>query len=771
MKPLKKLKTHSLLKLPYAAASLFLSLTPMLAADYPSTILGDKPVAYYRFEATSCATTAADSFGNGFNAAYAYDWDTNQVPDYPQLGQPGIAANALLFYTYTNPGPVLHRGFVNLPFRPELSPTTADGQHGAPFSAECWVQPSTQPASFSVPLAMCGNYETNAPYGNASGWNFYQSPGPNSYWILNVKNGPFEQATSVPIQLFQWYHLAVTYDRSTFVFYVNGVVQATSDGWFGYYANHRFDGQVGAGDNTGFLAFNGGADEVAFYTNVLTTAQILSHYQVGTNSFRVALTPPSPLIPPASRTNYAGTWATFTVVANGTAPLKFQWQKNGTPMAGATNSSFSFPCSYPLDNAASLSVTITNAVGSTNSAMATLTVLTNLNIIHGPFGPITRNAGSKAAFRVVADGALPITYQWFAGPVALPGATNDTLWLNNVQPDAATNYHAQVTGPFGQADSGAAALLVQPRPVAVPVTGYARLVVADGPVAYWRLDEASGTNAATDAVGSFDGAYQGNPGALTFSVPAGILNETDPAVHLSTNALVLIPYALELNPVTGPWSAEAWVRPATTNVNNFRTVFSSMHSRDSGAHLFGWSVYQNPQGYWTLDVFNGTGSGSFTNDLFHHPLDPGLWYHMVITDDLSTIRYYVNNLLVVSLDRKGFGFIPNGVNGDASVAGAPAVLGQRSDLVFDGFTGGFDDTAFYNYALSPQQIRNHYLNNVSLVIAQSGHSVVVTWPGVGLTLQTSSDLLNGHFTNVPAATSPYTNAAGAGPVHFRLKMQ
>ena len=32
-----------------------------------------------------------------------------------------------------------------------------------------------------------------------------------------------------------------------------------------------------------------------------------------------------------------------------------------------------------------------------------MTVLTNLNILHDPYGPITRNTGSKAAFRVAAN--------------------------------------------------------------------------------------------------------------------------------------------------------------------------------------------------------------------------------------------------------------------------------------------------------------------------------------------------------------------------------
>jgi len=104
-------------------------------------------------------------------------------------------------------------------------------------------------------------------------------------------------------------------------------------------------------------------------------------------------------------------------------------------------------------------------------------------------------------------------------------------------------------------------------------------------VAYWRLDESEGTNA-YDAIGSFDGIYgpaQIAPAPVfAFQVPDGIPHETNVAVHITGGAVVTIPYALELNPVTGPWSAEVWVSPSSTDGANFRSVFSALDNR------FGW---------------------------------------------------------------------------------------------------------------------------------------------------------------------------------------
>jgi hypothetical protein len=104
------------------------------------------------------------------------------------------------------------------------------------------------------------------------------------------------------------------------------------------------------------------------------------------------------------------------------------------------------------------------------------------------------------------------------------------------------------------------------------------------------------------------------------------------------------------------------------------------------------------------------------------------------------------------------------------VAGAPTVIGQRYDCAFAPFDGGIDDTAIYNYALSAEQVMNHYVNGVNLHVAQSGNNVVVTWPGpgVGVVLQSSPDLVSAHFTPVAGATSPHTEAVGAAPKYFRL---
>src|SRR5580765_8415424 len=99
-------------------------------AAYPDLILSNNPVAYYRLEEVS-GTTAVDASSNHFDALYIFDLYTNGVPDFPQLGLPGITTNSILFQVY-NANAIRHYGYILIPYKPELSPTNSDGQHGAP---------------------------------------------------------------------------------------------------------------------------------------------------------------------------------------------------------------------------------------------------------------------------------------------------------------------------------------------------------------------------------------------------------------------------------------------------------------------------------------------------------------------------------------------------------------------------------------------------------------------------------------------------------------
>jgi len=84
--------------------------------------------------------------------------------------------------------------------------------------------------------------------------------------------------------------------------------------------------------------------------------------------------PPTVATPPSSQTVTIGTTATFTVVAAGTGPFSYQWQKNGVAIAGATSASYNTPTTSAPDNGATFDVVVSNDSGPVTSAGATLTV-------------------------------------------------------------------------------------------------------------------------------------------------------------------------------------------------------------------------------------------------------------------------------------------------------------------------------------------------------------------------------------------------------------
>lgn len=90
-------------------------------------------------------------------------------------------------------------------------------------------------------------------------------------------------------------------------------------------------------------------------------------------------TVPAILIPPANLARNFNETAVFTVTATGAAPLRYQWRRNGVPLAnggkvsGATNSTLNFgPLETP--DAGLIDVVVTNSSGAVTSAVAQLLV-------------------------------------------------------------------------------------------------------------------------------------------------------------------------------------------------------------------------------------------------------------------------------------------------------------------------------------------------------------------------------------------------------------
>ena len=166
-----------------------------------------------------------------------------------------------------------------------------------------------------------------------------------------------------------WQHLAVTYDGTNFVFYIDGAAVASVAGSLGP-ANTEALKIGGSGDRAGFVGL---IDEVSIYSRALAAAEIQAVYSAGSAGKCVIPIAPFITAQPTNQTLIVGGTATFTARAGGTPPLGYQWQFNGTNIAGATGISLTLS-NAQFVQAGNYAVWVTNAYGSTNSVNALLTV-------------------------------------------------------------------------------------------------------------------------------------------------------------------------------------------------------------------------------------------------------------------------------------------------------------------------------------------------------------------------------------------------------------
>ncbi len=155
--------------------------------------------------------------------------------------------------------------------------------------------------------------------------------------------------------------------------------------------------------------------------------------------------------------------ATFSLAATGTAPLRYQWRRNGANIPGATNSIYSIASVPPLENAI-YSAAVFNSAGTAISSNATLLSVAAAAILQQPQ---SRSAfpGASVSFTVGAGSTTPLSYQWRRNETNLPGATAATYTISSVQAGDAGVYTVAVSDAIGTILSQPATLSVILHPI------------------------------------------------------------------------------------------------------------------------------------------------------------------------------------------------------------------------------------------------------------------------------------------------------------------
>ncbi len=178
---------------------------------------------------------------------------------------------------------------------------------------------------------------------------------------------------------------------------------------------------------------------------------------------------------PQSLTNIVGTTATFNVVASGTEPLAYQWQKSNSvwsDLLGRTDPSLVLTNVQNTDDA-DYRVVVTNVDGAITSAVAHLTILAPPEIT--PTSNLQHQAvhiDTPASFVVTASGTPPFSYQWRLDGHDLTGKTDSTLTFSAATPADEGDYTVVVTNEMGAAASEPARLWVVPPPSAYQKANY-----------------------------------------------------------------------------------------------------------------------------------------------------------------------------------------------------------------------------------------------------------------------------------------------------------
>jgi uncharacterized repeat protein (TIGR03803 family) len=113
----------------------------------------------------------------------------------------------------------------------------------------------------------------------------------------------------------------------------------------------------------------------------------------------------------------------------------------------------------------------------------------------------------------------------------------------------------------------------------------------------------------------------------------------------------------------------------------------------------------------------------------------------------------------LNTDGTGFTVLKNFSGSDGDEPDASLILSGSVLYGTTGNGGSLDEGTLFKLDLS-----------VPLTIKSSGNAVVLSWPGPAFALQ-ADPAVSGTYTNIPGATSPYTNSVTGQQQFFRLKLK
>jgi hypothetical protein len=425
--------------------------------------------------------------------------------------------------------------------------------------------------------------------------------------------------------------------------------------------------------------------------------------------------------------------------------MTYQWFENGLPLTAATNSSLVLSNVPFSKNGYTYSVAITNAYGNvTSDGTATLTVVQGPPTLTTDISPlnITAFAGMGTGFSVGVNGSAPFHYQWLRNGGNITNATNATY---NFTILAGTNtYSCTVTNGGGSISSSTATVIG---------------IDAANPVTSFAINFHDYAN--------FANYYSGNGNEFLLYVGQGAYADSGNNIWNGFGDTVTSGIAA--------LSSSGALTPVTFSINIPDGDNGGLYNQDNGS---GGNSLQGTPGFLlgnaALAANGGANTGTFT-------------FNNVPSGNYDLYAYAAN----YDGDR-GARFTVNGTT--QTVNNNPSVTGQHPPTNFvngvtyvvfhnliptNGVVTGTWDGNFTNPNTGQsgegdlaglQLVKVSVTQSPWLSISRSGNQAIISWsPAVGQ-LQ-SAGSVNGTYTNVPAATSPYTNTLSGSALFYRVRVE
>lgn len=629
------------------------------AAGYNAQILADSPAVYYPMNepALPASPVAANSgsLGSAYDGMYVFG--ATPAAAGPRQSQfAGMTANNNAVEMNGTSGRVIVQPL----------PINTDS-----VTYTCWVKRNGSQASFAGLMF-------NRP--TATGLSFDGANRLSYTWNDAANTYNFNSGLTLPDGI--WTFCAATITPTNAILYLgstNGLKSATNNVAHGA---HDFSAAVfNLGWDNGARYLKGTMDEAAIFDTPLDPNTISNLFYSATPAIPLLTrTPADPL--------YEGMTVTFTAYGMASGPVNYQWRKAGANLNGKTAASLSLT-NVTTGDSGNYDVVVSFGANSVTSSVSAITVLAGPPVTFANPVSITRFKSVTATFTALAGGSVPLSYQWQKNSNDIAGATSATLTLPNITTADAASYRAKFTNPYGSNFTQNATLTVLDEANPFPA-----LAIADGPAAYWRLNETSGTTA-YDYAGGYNGTAAGAiiTGSAGPQPPAQVGFESGNKAFTFNGTSTWVE-APSLNFNTNTMTFAAWIKVNAYHPTDLAgIVFSRGTAGAAGLHMVATGELRY---HW-----EGGSHYGFASSLI---VPQGQWVFVALVVEPTRATLYMNdgNGLVSAVNNTTHNVIP-GTD--------PMFIGRdRTDRVFD---GDIDEAMVFKRSLSSAEIQNLSLMGVS----------------------------------------------------------